>query len=102
MGCLAGTGGRTDDPLVVSFAKAISFIFQPNFNSLLGDSARSPNERCRLDTMGLLLGILSCAMFLASGKEGKGGIVNVIANPDVAQQSRAFSVTYFRRHLDAH
>ena len=26
---------ETDDPLVVSFAKAISVIFRPNFNSLL-------------------------------------------------------------------
>ena len=33
--------------------------------------------------------------------KGKGGIAHVIANPDIANRSREFAVTYFRKHLGA-
>lgn len=41
----------------------------------------------------------SQATYDASAKAGKGGIVNVVADPVVAQRSRDASVAYFRRHL---
>lgn len=37
----------------------------------------------------------------ASARQGKGGIVNVVADPDIARQSREFAVTWFGRHLGA-
>lgn len=39
------------------------------------------------------------ASYDGAAKKGKGGIVDVIANSDVASQSREFAVAYFRRHL---
>ena len=41
----------------------------------------------------------SSASYDASAKDGKGGIVNVIADPVVAEQSRESAVAYFRQHL---
>ncbi len=39
------------------------------------------------------------APYEASARKGKGGVVQVIANPDIARQSREFAVMYFSRHL---
>jgi dienelactone hydrolase len=41
----------------------------------------------------------SSATYDASAQEGKGGIVNVVADPVAAERSRAFAVTFFRQHL---
>jgi len=41
----------------------------------------------------------SSATYDASAKDGKGGIVNVIADPALAEQSREAAVAYFRQHL---
>jgi dienelactone hydrolase len=41
----------------------------------------------------------SSASYDASAKDGKGGIVNVIADPALAEQSRQAAVVYFRQHL---
>ena len=41
----------------------------------------------------------SSATYDIGAIKGKGGIVNVIANPDFANQSREFAVTYFRKTL---
>ncbi len=43
----------------------------------------------------------SSASYDASAKDGKGGIVNVIADSAVAEQSRKAAVAYFRQHLGA-
>ena len=39
------------------------------------------------------------ASYDASAKDGKGGIVNVIADPALAEQSRESALVYFRQHL---
>ena len=41
------------------------------------------------------------AVYEASARKGKGGIVNVIADTDIASQSREFAAAYFRKHLGA-
>jgi hypothetical protein len=41
------------------------------------------------------------APYEASARQGKGGIVNVVADPDIARQSREFAATWFGRHLGA-
>jgi dienelactone hydrolase len=41
----------------------------------------------------------SSASYDANAKDGKGGIVNIIADPVVAAQSQAAAVAYFRQHL---
>ena len=41
----------------------------------------------------------SSASYYANAKDGKGGIVNIIADPVVAAQSQAAAVAYFRQHL---
>ena len=41
------------------------------------------------------------ATYEAGGNKGKGGIVNVIANPEIANESRAFAVSYFKKYLAA-
>jgi uncharacterized protein len=43
----------------------------------------------------------SSAPYDIGGKKGKGGIRNIIANPDIANQSREFAVAYFRKNLAA-
>ena len=44
----------------------------------------------------------SSASYDASAKDGKGGIVHVIADPVIAEQSRESAVTYFKQHLGVH
>lgn len=41
----------------------------------------------------------SSASYDASAKDGKGGIVNVVADPVVAERSRESALTYFKQHL---
>ena len=41
----------------------------------------------------------SSANYFVGANEGKGGIVDVTANPDIAKQSREFAVNYFRKNL---
>ena len=41
----------------------------------------------------------SSASYDASAKDGKGGIVNIVADPAMAKQSRESAVVYFKRHL---
>ncbi len=41
------------------------------------------------------------APYEASARQGKGGIVNVVADTDIARQSREFAATWFGRHLGA-
>jgi dienelactone hydrolase len=41
----------------------------------------------------------SSATYDASAKDGKGGIVNVIADPALAERSREAAVAYFKQHL---
>jgi len=41
------------------------------------------------------------APYEASARQGKGGIVNVVANPDIARQSREFAAAWFGRRLGA-
>jgi len=41
------------------------------------------------------------ATYEAGGNKGNGGIVNVIANAQIAKQSQAFAVSYFKKHLAA-
>jgi dienelactone hydrolase len=41
----------------------------------------------------------SSASYDAGAKKRKGGIVNVVANADIARQSREFAVAYFRANL---
>jgi uncharacterized protein len=43
----------------------------------------------------------SSASYDIGAKKGKGGIVDVIANPDIANRSREFAVAYFRKNLAA-
>lgn len=43
----------------------------------------------------------SSASYDNGAKKGTGGIATVIANPDIANQSREFSVAYFKKHLAA-
>lgn len=43
----------------------------------------------------------SSATYSAGARKGRGGIVNVIADPLFSQQSRAFTTTYFRKTLGA-
>jgi uncharacterized protein len=43
----------------------------------------------------------SSATYLVGAKEGKGGIVNIVADPDTAKKSREFAVTYFKKNLGA-
>jgi dienelactone hydrolase len=43
----------------------------------------------------------SSATYDAAAKRGKGGIVDVIADPEIANRSRGFAVTYFRNNLAA-
>jgi dienelactone hydrolase len=43
----------------------------------------------------------SSAVYERAAKKGKGGIVNVAANPETANRSREFAVTYFRKYLAA-
>ena len=43
----------------------------------------------------------SSASYDAGARKGKGGIVTVTANPHIANQSREFAVTFFRKHLAA-
>lgn len=43
----------------------------------------------------------SSASYDAGVKKGKGGFLNVIANPDIANRSREFAVAFFRKHLGA-
>jgi uncharacterized protein len=43
----------------------------------------------------------SSASYDIGGKEGKGGIKTIIANPDIANRSREFAVTFFKKHLAA-
>jgi dienelactone hydrolase len=41
------------------------------------------------------------ASYMAGAKKGKGGIAHVVANADLASQSREFAVGYFRKNLAA-
>jgi dienelactone hydrolase len=41
----------------------------------------------------------SSASYDAMAQDGKGGIVNIVADPAMAKQSRESAVAYFRRHL---
>ena len=41
----------------------------------------------------------SSATYDAMAKDGKGGIVNVVADPVIAEKSREAAVAYFRQHL---
>lgn len=43
----------------------------------------------------------SYASYEAGANQGKGGIVNVIADAEIARESRAFAVSYFKKHLGA-
>jgi dienelactone hydrolase len=43
----------------------------------------------------------SSASYDIGGKEGKGGIKTIIANPDIANRSREFAIIYFRKNLTA-
>ena len=43
----------------------------------------------------------SSASYDIGGKKGKGGIVTIIANPDIANRSRELAVAYFRKNLTA-
>jgi len=43
----------------------------------------------------------SSASYDIGGKKGKGGIVTITANPDIANRSREFAVAYFRKNLTA-
>jgi hypothetical protein len=43
----------------------------------------------------------SSAFYSAGANKDKGGIVNVIANEDIANRSREFAVGYFRKNLGA-
>lgn len=43
----------------------------------------------------------SYASYEAGANKGKGGIVNVIANPEIAHDSQAFAVSYFKKYLAA-
>jgi len=41
------------------------------------------------------------ATYESGAHNGKGGIVHIVANPDIARESQAFAVGYFRKHLAA-
>ena len=41
------------------------------------------------------------APYEAGANKGKGGIVNVIANAEIARDSQAYAVNYFKKYLGA-
>jgi dienelactone hydrolase len=46
-------------------------------------------------------GVAGGAYYDVGAKAGKGGFVDVIADPAITQRSREFAVVYFRKHLAA-